>query len=79
MPQLGLAQNLHSSGSLEPENSSSNPSLVDNMTSEAIEYPAVFYIGLDLGKVLKLCRYVLNLVRARFVRLLIYNQPSTLK
>ena len=44
MPQLGSAQNLHSSGSLEPEKSSSNSSL-------AIAHPAYdekFESGLQL-------------------------------
>ena len=36
------------------------------MTSAAVEFPAVFYIGLNLGKVIKLRRYV-TLVRARYV------------
>ena len=28
------------------------------MTSAAVEFPAVFYIRLNLGKVLKTCKYV---------------------
>ena len=35
VPQLGSAQNLHSSGSLEPENSSSNSSLIGTVTRRA--------------------------------------------
>ena len=47
MPQLGSARQLHSSGSLEPENSSSNPSLLitgqKTQNVEELSLDLIFY------------------------------------